>query len=225
MKSSLFLAVIDDSMFLCQSHAHHIDGLKIFRFEGSLYFASCEKFYEKLYLRTGLNPREVLWRTARSAPRAAASPQLAPTQPKNLELRCISGPTGLMLPLPIGRPQLGQLLLLLVETLCLLGFVWYYSEIFVSVNIRLRVWVFRRQQNLNEKLNLVINKKSVLLATAEYTRATAHRKRAYSEVSLSAFGHLLEGFAELLTISEHAASDVANWNVGADPSTRRLCTT
>ena len=63
---------------------------------------------------------------------------------------------------------------------------------------------------------------SVLLETAEDASATAHRERAYSEVSLSALGHPLDGFAELPTISEPAASDVAYWNAGADPSTQAL---
>lgn len=76
-----------------ESQAHEIDGLKIFRFEGSLYFASCDKFREKLYLRTGLNPREVLRRTARSASTAsaAAAPQTISVNPTDaqLELRAM----------------------------------------------------------------------------------------------------------------------------------------
>lgn len=38
-------------------------------------------------------------------------------------------------------------------------------------------------------------------------------------MSLSAFGHPLEGF-ELPTISEPAESDVTYWNAGVDPSTQ-----
>ena len=69
------------------SQAQEIDGLKIFRFEGSLYFASCDKFREKLYLRTGLNPREVLRRTARSASTAsAAAPQSINVNPTDIQL-------------------------------------------------------------------------------------------------------------------------------------------
>ena len=39
--------------------ASEIPGIKIFRFESSLYFANCENFRSSLYELTGVNPREL----------------------------------------------------------------------------------------------------------------------------------------------------------------------
>lgn len=63
--------------------------MKIFRFEGSLYFASCEKFREMVYLRTGVNPRQLLRlseKAARAAPKPSKSVINANTDIKEIEM-------------------------------------------------------------------------------------------------------------------------------------------
>lgn len=43
-----------------------VPGMKIFRFEASIYFANAEHFRDKLYEKTGLIPRKLLKRKRRA---------------------------------------------------------------------------------------------------------------------------------------------------------------
>jgi hypothetical protein len=46
--------------FILFYQAEEVKGITIFRFGGSLYYASSEYFRDKLYKKTGLNPRKLL---------------------------------------------------------------------------------------------------------------------------------------------------------------------
>ena len=41
------------------AQAREVPGVKIFRFESSLYYANCEHFMERLFHRSGVNPRDM----------------------------------------------------------------------------------------------------------------------------------------------------------------------
>ena len=44
---------------MCFFQACEVPGVKVFRFEASLYFANAEYFVQKLFARAGVNPRKL----------------------------------------------------------------------------------------------------------------------------------------------------------------------
>ena len=59
--SALYVGKIDMAVDICFNNfqVQQIDGMKIFRFETSIYFANAEFFRDRLYDKTGLIPRKL----------------------------------------------------------------------------------------------------------------------------------------------------------------------
>ena len=89
MVAGLRIKVFFKALILFFLKAQEINGVKIFRFEGSLYFASCDKFREKTYLRTGVNPRELIRLKEKALAASPPPPNPINTEPIQLELKNI----------------------------------------------------------------------------------------------------------------------------------------